>query len=57
MSLVQKFSSRRKTNNQSSHKNGKVDGSSASQSIITLVKRTPEDLNNSRCKAYSYLIP
>jgi hypothetical protein len=48
---------RNKLSNKLSGKdNGKVAVSGANH-IITLVKRSPEELSKSRCSAYTYLIP
>lgn len=53
---MKKVFSFKKPNKLSSKKDGKITSSNA-KIIVNLVARTPEDLANSRCKAYSYLVP
>ena len=52
---MKKVFSLRPTKLSSKTEKGKVNSNGSN--VITLVKRTAEELNKSRCSAYTYLIP
>lgn len=52
---MKKIFSYKKISKVSKQDAGKVAANNST--IITLIKRTPEELSKSRCSAYTYLIP